>query len=93
MVLVQSQGRTSGRRADAVLGRTGAATEGPLRKIARGPSSVPPLAVGEDLPEGFLKRFLNGVSISPDGWQIVSVGNSGTIKVWDATPLPQSPGT
>jgi len=45
--------------ADAVLGRTGAAIENPLRETACSSSGVPLFAVGEDLlqdpPEGFLK--------------------------------------
>jgi WD40 repeat protein len=31
---------------------------------------------------------VTGVSFSPDGHKIISVSKSGSIKVWDATPLP-----
>jgi WD40 repeat protein/serine/threonine protein kinase len=33
----------------------------------------------------------NLVALSPDGHRLVGVGRDGTVKIWDATPLPEKP--
>ena len=31
------------------------------------------------------------VAFSPDGHRLVGRGRDGTVKIWDATPLPEKP--
>jgi hypothetical protein len=35
---------------------------------------------------------VTGIGFSHDGWQIFSTGKSGSVRIWDATPLQERAG-
>jgi WD40 repeat protein len=37
------------------------------------------------------EHLSNLVALSPDGHRLVGVGRDLTVKIWDATPLPEKP--
>jgi WD40 repeat protein len=38
-----------------------------------------------------LQGACDGIALSPDGHRLAASAGDGTIKIWDATPLPEKP--